>query len=65
MRNTRAVGLNTIAGVLTGLLVLLGTGEYGIVLRPISKTMKFSGADVARNQGNGKVLNSVWSFEVK
>ncbi len=43
----------------------LEAGEYGIVLRPISKTMKFSGADVARNQGNGKVLNSVWTFEVK
>jgi len=43
----------------------LEAGEYGIVLRPISKTMKFSGADVARNQGNGKVFNSVWAFEVK
>lgn len=43
----------------------LEPGQYGIVLRPISKTMKFSGADVARNQGNGKVFNSVWSFEVK
>jgi hypothetical protein len=40
-------------------------GEYGIVLRPVSKAMKFSGADIARNQGNGKVFNSVWSFEVK
>jgi hypothetical protein len=37
----------------------LEAGEYGIVLRPISKAMKFSGADVARNQGNGKVFNSV------
>lgn len=43
----------------------LEAGEYGIVLRPISKTMKFSGADVARNQGNGKVINSVWTFEVR
>jgi hypothetical protein len=43
----------------------LEAGEYGIVLRPLSKTMKFSGADVARNQGNGKVLNSVWTFAVK
>ena len=43
----------------------LEAGEYGIVLRPVSKTMKFSGADVARNQGNGKVFNSVWTFEVK
>jgi hypothetical protein len=43
----------------------LEAGEYGIVLRPISKTMKFAGADVARNQGNGKVFNSAWTFEVK
>jgi len=43
----------------------LEAGEYGIVLRPLSNTMKFSGADIARNQGNGKVFNSVWTFEVK
>jgi hypothetical protein len=43
----------------------LEAGEYGIVLRPLSKTMKFSGADIARNQGNGKVFNSVWTFDVK
>jgi hypothetical protein len=40
-------------------------GEYGIALRPVSKNLKFSGADIARNQGNGKVFNSVWTFEVK
>jgi hypothetical protein len=43
----------------------LEAGEYGIVLRPLSKTMKFSGADIARNQGNGKIFNSVWTFDVK
>jgi hypothetical protein len=43
----------------------LEAGEYGIVLRPLSKTMKFSGADIARNQSNGKVFNSVWTFEIK
>ena len=43
----------------------LESGDYGIVLRPISKNMKFSGADVARNQGNGKVFNSVWTFHVR
>jgi hypothetical protein len=43
----------------------LESGEYGIVLRPVSRTMKFSGADVARKQGSGKVFNSVWTFEVK
>lgn len=43
----------------------LESGDYGIVLRPISKNMKFSGADVARNQGNGKAFNSVWTFHVR
>jgi hypothetical protein len=43
----------------------LEAGEYGIVLRPVSKTMKFSGVDIARNQGNGKVPNSIWTFTVK
>ena len=43
----------------------LEAGEYAIVLRPVSKTMKFSGADVTRNQGNGKVINSVWTFAVR
>jgi serine/threonine protein kinase len=37
----------------------------GTTLRSISKTMKFSGADIARNQGNGKVFDSVWTFTVK
>ena len=39
-------------------------GEYGVVLRPISKTMKFSGGDVARYQGDGMIFDSVWSFQV-
>jgi hypothetical protein len=39
-------------------------GEYGVVLRPISKSKKFSGGDVARNQGDGFMFNSVWSFQV-
>jgi hypothetical protein len=43
----------------------LEAGEYGIALRPVSKNLKFSGADIARNQGNGKVFNSVWTFEVE
>lgn len=39
-------------------------GEYAVVLRPLSKTMKFSGGDVARAQGDGLMFDSVWSFEV-
>jgi hypothetical protein len=43
----------------------LAAGEYGIVLRPFSREARFSGADVARNQGAGLLFNSVWSFQVK
>ncbi len=39
-------------------------GEYAVVLRPISKSMKFSGGDVARAQGNGLMFDAVWSFDV-
>ncbi len=39
-------------------------GEYAVVLRPISKSKKFSGADVARAQGDGLMFDSVWSFQV-
>jgi hypothetical protein len=34
------------------------------VLRPVSKTKKFSGADVARGQGDGFVFGVVWSFQI-
>lgn len=44
---------------------VLVPGEYAIVLRPISKTKKFSGGDVARCQGDGLTFDSVWSFQVK
>jgi hypothetical protein len=43
----------------------LAPGEYGVVLRPFSKFAKFSGGDVARNQGAGLLFNTVWSFTVK
>jgi hypothetical protein len=43
----------------------LAPGEYGLVLRPISRSKKFSGPDVAANRGEGMLFNSVWSFEVK
>jgi len=39
-------------------------GEYAVVLRPVSKGKKFSGADVARYQGEGIIFDSVWSFQV-
>jgi hypothetical protein len=40
-------------------------GEYGVVLRPLSKDQKFSGSDVAGNLGSGLIFNSIWSFEIK
>lgn len=39
-------------------------GEYAVVLRPISKSKKFSGGDVARGQGDGFVFGAVWSFQI-
>ena len=39
-------------------------GEYAVVLRPVSKTKKFSGGDVARAQGDGFMFDAVWSFRV-
>lgn len=39
-------------------------GEYGIVLRPISKEKKFSGGDVARSQGDGLMFNAIWTFQI-
>ncbi|HKF51905.1 MAG TPA: hypothetical protein VKB26_06305 [Candidatus Acidoferrales bacterium] len=39
-------------------------GEYAVVLRPLSKTKKFSGGDVSRAQGDGLMFDSVWSFQV-
>lgn len=39
-------------------------GEYAVVLRPINKSMKFSGADISRGRGDGMLFNSVWSFQV-
>lgn len=39
-------------------------GEYAVVLRPVSKSKKFSGGDVARGQGDGLMFDAVWSFQV-
>ncbi len=43
----------------------LAPGEYGVVLRPLSKAKNFSGSDVAGNLGDGLIFNSIWSFEIK
>jgi hypothetical protein len=43
----------------------LTPGEYAVVLRPVSKNKKFSGAEVAQGQGPGLLFNSAWSFTVK
>jgi hypothetical protein len=42
----------------------LWPGEYAVVLRPVSKSKKFSGGDVARSQGDGFLFDSAWSFQV-
>lgn len=39
-------------------------GEYGIVLRPISKDKKFSGGDVSRAQGDGLMFDAIWTFQI-
>ena len=43
----------------------LAPGEYGVVLRPLSRAKKYSGSDIAKSQGDGLCFNSVWSFQVK
>jgi hypothetical protein len=42
----------------------LPVGEYAVVLRPVSRTKKFSGGGVARGQGDGLMFDSAWSFQV-
>jgi hypothetical protein len=42
----------------------LPAGEYAVVLRPTSKTKKFSGADVVRAQGDGLMFDAVWTFHI-
>lgn len=39
-------------------------GEYGVVLRPLSKAKKFSGGDVARAQGDGLMFDAIWTFQI-
>ena len=42
----------------------LAPGEYGLVLRPVSKEKKFSGGDVARAQGDGLMFDAIWTFQI-
>jgi len=39
-------------------------GEYAVVLRPVSRSEKVSGGDVARGQGPGLMFDTAWSFQV-
>ena len=39
-------------------------GEYGIVLRPVTKDKKFSGGDVSRAQGDGLMFDAIWTFQI-
>ncbi|HEY6968964.1 MAG TPA: hypothetical protein VJA94_07165, partial [Candidatus Angelobacter sp.] len=43
----------------------LEPGEYAIALRPIDKSKKFAGEDVARNRGEGLLFNYAWPFSVR
>jgi hypothetical protein len=43
----------------------LAPGDYAVVLRPDAKDKKFSGADVARNQGAGLLFNAAWPFAIR
>ncbi len=42
----------------------LAAGEYGVVLRPVTKTKPFSGGDVARGQGDGLMFDAIWTFQI-
>lgn len=42
----------------------LRAGQYGVVLRPVSKEKKFTGSNVGQSVGDGLIFNCVWSFEV-
>lgn len=43
----------------------LQPGEYGVVLRPLNKSKKFSANSVSQNSGDGLAFNSVWAFSVQ
>lgn len=39
-------------------------GEYALVLRPVTRSKKFSGGEVARAQGDGLMFDAAWTFQV-
>jgi hypothetical protein len=39
-------------------------GEYGVVLRPTSRSKVFSGDDIANRKNSGVLFDTVWSFSV-
>jgi len=43
----------------------LPPGEYAVVLRPVAKDRRFSGAEIASNEGAGLAFNYVWAFSVR
>ena len=43
----------------------LQPGEYGVVLRPLNKSKKFSASSVSQNGRDGLAFNSVWAFGVQ
>ncbi|GAC1661828.1 MAG: hypothetical protein NVS9B4_14620 [Candidatus Acidiferrum sp.] len=43
----------------------MAAGQYAVVLRPQVKAKKFAGADVGKDQGEGLMFDSAWSFTVK
>jgi hypothetical protein len=42
----------------------LAAGEYGVVLRPVSKGKRFTGGDVIRAQGDGLMFDAIWTFRI-
>ena len=42
----------------------LEPGEYAVALRPVSKSKKFDGGDIARAQGEGLLFDAVWTFRI-
>lgn len=52
------------AGLYTLSITQLLPGEYGLVLRPVSKEKKFAGGEVARAQGDGLMFDAIWTFQI-
>lgn len=52
------------AGIYTLSITQLLPGEYGLVLRPVSKDKKFAGGEVARAQGDGLMFDAIWTFQI-